>query len=355
MEQQSAITRVQSLAERGIQTVPLQYVRPREEIFNNINSSHAQDVQIPIIDLHGLDVQPLSITTVTEIASAAEKWGFFQIVNHGIPESLIARVQAVGKAFFELPMEEKEVYKSEGGGNHIGYGTKVGTSADAKLDWRDYYYNILWPVSKRFMSKWPKQPSDFMEVMDEYSKMICKLWEVLMQALCGGLGLANENALDEALGGERKEIHFTINYYPPCPQPEQVFGVSPHSDVDALTILLQDQIPGLQILKGDAWLDVPCIPGALVVNIGDQIEILSNGKYKSIEHRSFVHKKCVRMSWSMFCTPSQNVIISPLKELISEENPPLYGASSYQEYLEQFFIKGLIGKDYINELKCSSA
>ncbi|XP_057838171.2 flavonol synthase/flavanone 3-hydroxylase-like [Cryptomeria japonica] len=109
--------------------------------------------------------------------------------------------------------------------------------------------------------------------MDEYSKKICKLWEVLMQDLCGGLGLANENALHEALGGERKEIHFTINYYPPCPQPEQVLGISAHSDVDALTILLQDQTPGLQILKGDAWLEVPCIPGVLVVNIGDQIEV----------------------------------------------------------------------------------
>lgn len=113
------------------------------------------------------------------------------------------------------------------------------------------------------------------EVMDEYGSEICKLCEVLMQALCGGLGLANENAILEAVGGERKEIYLGINYYPPCPQPELVLGVSPHSDVGALTILLHDQTPGLQIRKGDAWLDVPCIPGALVVNIGDQIEVKS--------------------------------------------------------------------------------
>ncbi|XP_059067692.1 flavonol synthase/flavanone 3-hydroxylase-like [Cryptomeria japonica] len=277
-----------------------------------------------VLHLHGLNVQPLSKSSVDEISSAAEKWGFFQIVNHGIPESLIARVQAVGKAFFELPIEEKELYKREGG-NNAGYGSNVGISADAKLDWRDTYYNnIVWPVSQRVMSKWPKQPSDFTEVMDEYSKKICKLWEVLMQALCGGLGLANENALDEALGGERKEIHF-------------------------------DQTPGLQVLKGDEWINVPCIPGALVINIGDQIEILSNGKYKSIEHRSFVQKNHVRMSWPMFCTPSQNVIISPLKELIDEENPPLYAASSFQEYLEQFFTKGLIGKEHLTDFKNSSA
>ena len=158
MEKKSAMTRVQSLAESGIQTVPPQYVRPTKETFNN--SCHAKDVHIPVIDLHGLDVQPLTKAMVDEISSAAEEWGFFQVVNHGIPESLIARVQAVGKAFFDLPMEEKEIYKN-GGGSHVGYGTKLGTSADAPLNWRDFYYNIVWPVSLKVLDKWPKQPSDF--------------------------------------------------------------------------------------------------------------------------------------------------------------------------------------------------
>ncbi|GLJ37163.1 hypothetical protein SUGI_0753740 [Cryptomeria japonica] len=282
MEEKSANTRDQSLAmeESGIKTVP-------------------------VIDLQGMTLQNLKKTTVAEISSAAEKWGFFQIVNHGIPDSLIARVQTVSKAFFELPMEEKEAYKIEEGshigyrskaffelpmeekeaykigeGSHIGYGRKDGDSTDVKSDWRESYTNIVQPLSRRDMSKWLKQPSDFTEVMDEYSSEICKLCEVLMQALCGGLGLVKENTIVEALGGEQKEIYLGINYYPPYPHPELVLGALPHSDVSALTILLHDQTPGLQIRKDDAWLDVPCIPSALVVNIGDQIEVLSNGKYK---------------------------------------------------------------------------
>ncbi|GLJ37158.1 hypothetical protein SUGI_0753680 [Cryptomeria japonica] len=220
------------------------YVRPSLELFNNSSDTH--HAQVPVIDLHGLTVPHLKKKTVAEISSAAEKWGFFQIVNHGIPESLLL------------------VYKPD-------------------------------------MSKWPKQPSDFTEVMDEYGSEICT--QIVRSVDAGALWR---------------------------PRIERVLGVSPHSDVDAVTILLHNQTSGLQIRKDDAWLDVPCIPGALVVNIGDQIEILSNGKYKIIEHRGFVHKNRTRMSWAMHCTPPPcDVLISPLKELINEENPPLYAASSF--------------------------
>ncbi|KAH9320766.1 hypothetical protein KI387_015405, partial [Taxus chinensis] len=118
------------------------------------------------------------------------------------------------------------------------------------------------------------------------------------------------------VGGEKKEIHFRIKYYPPCPQLELVLGLSPHCDPNALTILLHDQTPGLQICKDGDWIDVECVPGTLVVNNVDALEIISNGKYKSIENMSLVHKDRERMSWAMFCIPPLNeVIVSPLKEL----------------------------------------
>ncbi|KAH9313265.1 hypothetical protein KI387_028300, partial [Taxus chinensis] len=342
MEKRPAVTRVQSLAESGIQTVPPQYVWPGLDLSNKLRN-HSQ---VPVIDFQGLSIQHLKEKTTQEISNAAEKWGFFQIVNHGIPESLITRVQQVGKAFFDLPLEEKELYKNEIGGNPYGYGSKVGVSADVIIDWKDYYYNVVWPAAQRDMTKWPKRPQDFTEVMDEYGREICRLWEVLMQALSRGLRLENENRVEEAMGGERKEVHLSINYYPPCPQPEMVLGVAPHSDADALTILLHNQVPGLQIKKDETWVDVECIPGALVVNVGDQLEIVSNGKYKSIEHRSWVHKERARMSWAMFCTPPpRDMIISPLKELIDEHNPPLYEALCFQDYVKKFFTKGLVGKE----------
>ena len=113
--------------------------------------------------------------------------------------------------------------------------------------------------------------------MDEYNTKLSKLIELLMEVLSRDLGLDSENSLNESVGGESKELQIRINYYPPCPQPDLVVGLAAHSDPAALTILLQDQIPGLQIRKDGVWLNVDCVPGALVVNIADQLEVYCIG------------------------------------------------------------------------------
>eukprot|EP00253_Pinus_taeda_P014777 PITA_14777 len=384
-----AFKRVQTLADSGIQTVPPQYVRPVEKAHHDPNS-----FQVPIIDLqlpfspekHDQICKDQYDSIAAQISRASENWGFFQIINHGIPDSIIARVQAAGKAFFQLATEEKEAYANEAQ-NPIGYGSKIGYSPDseAHLDWGDYYYNAIWPPGLRDMSKWPTKLSDFTyilvffqnfdlcipyfygdagepkmsdeefcgcrETMDEYSRELSKLFELLMEALSRDLGLDSENSLNESVGGERKELYIRMNYYPPCPQPDLVVGLAPHSDPNVLTILLNDQTPGLQIRKNGAWIDVHCVPGALVVNIADQMEILSNGKYKSIEHRGMVHKERSRMSWAVFCSPPRDVVVSPRTELIDKQHSPLYQGASYGEYLMKFFKKGLDGKGHIQDAK----
>ncbi|XP_059072926.1 flavonol synthase 1-like [Cryptomeria japonica] len=348
MDKLGSLPKVQTLSESGIETVPLQYVRA------DLEASKPHDTQVPVIDLHALGDQDLQQETIAAFSNAAQNWGFFQIVNHGIPNSLISRMQAMGKAFFDLPLEEKELYKNELAGSPIGYGSKLGYSPDAKLDWGDYYYNVTLPPHRRNMSKWPKQPSDFTEIMDEYSREIYKLWEVLMQAFSRGLGLKDENSFNEAVGGDTKETHIRINYYPPCPQPELVLGISPHSDPNVLTFLLHDETPGLQIRKDGNWVDVQSVPGALIVNIADALEIVSNGRYRSIEHRTLVHKEKARMSWALICCPQDEVILSPLPALIDEDHPAVYQGLSWKEYLQKFFIKGLDGKGHVHQLQQSS-
>lgn len=354
-----AITRAQNLAESGIQTVPPEYVRQVEKALV-VQEADDPRFLVPVIDLQRFSLLPRDHlckdqydTISAQISRAAENWGFFQIINHGIPDSLIARVQAASRAFFQLPAEEKEAYANEAH-NPIGYGSKLGYSADGevKLEWGDYYYNLMRPLDRRDMSKWPIQLSDFTEAMDEYSTELSKLFEYLMKVLSRDLGLEGENSLNESVGGERKEQQIRINYYPPCPQPDLVVGVAPHSDPAAITILLHDQIPGLQIRKDGAWIDVQFVPGALVVNIGDQLEILSNGKYSSIEHRSVVHKDRSRMSWAVFCTPPFDAVIAPRGELIDDhDHPPLYQQTSYGEYLNNFFKKGYDGKGHVHGAK----
>ncbi|KAF8413629.1 hypothetical protein HHK36_001621 [Tetracentron sinense] len=116
-----------------------------------------------------------------------------------------------------------------------------------------------------------------------------------------------------------------MNYYPPCPQPELVIGLTPHSDSVALTILLQvNEMEGLQIKKDGRWIPVKPLPNAFIVNIGDILEIVTNGAYRSIEHRATVNSEKERISIATFYIPNRNGELGPAPSLISPHNPALF-------------------------------
>ncbi|EEF28712.1 conserved hypothetical protein [Ricinus communis] len=130
--------------------------------------------------------------------------------------------------------------------------------------------------------------------------------ELLLKATARSLDLEEDCFLKQYEGHEHMAARF--NYYPKCPRPDSVLGVKAHSDGSAITILLQDKdVEGLQIFKDDQWFRVPIIPHAFVVNAGDQMQIMSNGIFKSPMHRV-----------------STKVEIEPVKGLIDEERPQQY-------------------------------
>ncbi|KAJ4716838.1 protein DMR6-LIKE OXYGENASE 2-like [Melia azedarach] len=102
--------------------------------------------------------------------------------------------------------------------------------------------------------------------------------------------------MDEALNLDSGLQIMTVNLYPPCPQPELAVGMPPHSDHGLLTLLTQNGIAGLQVLHNEKWVNVNALPYSFLVNTGDHIEILSNGKYKSVLHRAIVNNKTTRIS-----------------------------------------------------------
>ena len=105
----------------------------------------------------------------------------------------------------------------------------------------------------------------------EYSKNVRKLALVLLEAISESLGLERKH-IDKALGKHSQQM--AINYYPPCPQPELTFGLPSHADPNALTILLQDDVLGLQVLKNGKWVAIHPIPNTFIINIGDQIQVM---------------------------------------------------------------------------------
>ncbi|GLJ12209.1 hypothetical protein SUGI_0186670 [Cryptomeria japonica] len=324
-----AAVRVQSIAGSGLTSIPSEFIRPVHErpTIDNTNA------QIPLIDLADLDAPgDRGEENRSQIGSAAREWGIFQVVNHGISEELIQRLQSVGKEFFDLPQEEKESYANDSlAGVMEGYGTRLARNLNGNREWIDYFFHMLWPPSIRNLHVWPKHPSSYIEVNDEYGRALFQVLNKLLSVLSIYLGL-KEGGLKEVLGGEDLEMEMKVNYYPPCPQPELALGVEAHTDMSAMTLLVSNQVPGLQVHKDGHWVTVDYVPNAIIVHIGDQLEILSNGKYKSVLHRSMVNKDKVRMSWAVFCTPPNNKVIGPMKELTNEENPSLFNAKTYEEF-----------------------
>ncbi|KAF8040124.1 hypothetical protein BT93_B2371 [Corymbia citriodora subsp. variegata] len=140
------------------------------------------------------------------------------------------------------------------------------------------------------------------------------------------------------------------HYYPYCPQPDLTVGLTSHTDPGVITLLLQDQVGGLQVKHGDEWVDVAPVPGALVVNIGDILQIMSNDEYKSVDHRVLANpSQEPRVSIAVFCNPSnREKDFGPFPELVSSDKPPAFREFTFKEYMRRFFTKELDGKSLIN-------
>ncbi|KAF6137458.1 hypothetical protein GIB67_009934 [Kingdonia uniflora] len=123
--------------------------------------------------------------------------------------------------------------------------------------------------------------------------------------------------------------YLRLNRYPPCPISSEVFGLMPHTDSDFLTILYQDQVGGLQLVKDKKWITVKPNPDALIINIGDLFQAWSNGIYKSVEHRVITNKQVERFSVAYFCCPSYDTMIESCKE------PSIYRKFSFGEFRQQ--------------------
>nr|AHU88620.1 anthocyanidin synthase [Magnolia sprengeri] len=345
--QVASIPRVEMLASAGIQAIPTEYVRPEAER-NSIGDVFEEEKklegpQIPVVDLMGLEWENEEVFKKVEedMKKAASEWGVMHIINHGISMELMDRVRIAGKAFFDLPIEEKEMYANDqASGKIAGYGSKLANNASGQLEWEDYFFHLIFPEDKRDMSIWPKQPSDYVEATEEFAKQLRGLVTKVLVLLSRGLGV-EEDRLEKEFGGmEELLLQMKINYYPKCPQPDLALGVEAHTDVSALTFILHNMVPGLQVFFDDKWVTAKCIPGALVVHIGDSLEILSNGKYRSILHRGLVNKEKVRISWAIFCEPpKEKVVLQPLPELVSEAEPARFTPRTFSQHVRQKLFK----------------
>ncbi|KAI3946523.1 hypothetical protein MKX01_017739 [Papaver californicum] len=243
-------------------------------VHNSLGEVHAKkcnyvrECELPLIDLGGLmsGDQRKKNKCVADIAKASPEWGFFQVVNHGIKKASCRLLN--------------DSYR---------WGNPTATSAK-QFSWSEAFH---------------------VDVMEHFAAAMSKLARLLAGVLAENLGHP-QSAFDKICNDNT--CFLRLNRYPKCEISPEMIGLIPHTDSDFLTILYQDQVGGLQLMKDSKWVAVKPHREALIVNIGDLFQAWSNNEYKSDEHKVMANAKMERYSIAYFLCPSYESMIGSCKE-----------------------------------------
>uniref|UniRef100_A0A7N0V4U4 Fe2OG dioxygenase domain-containing protein n=1 Tax=Kalanchoe fedtschenkoi TaxID=63787 RepID=A0A7N0V4U4_KALFE len=255
---------VKGLVDAGVKEIPSIFIGQGADAAK-VAPSHA-DLKFPTIDLADLAGEPEKRKLIIDqVRSASESWGFFHVVNHGIPVTTLEEMILGVKRFFEQDDETKRAWYTRDVTKKLVYNTNFDFYSKSSANWRDTFLAVAAPD--------PLSPEDLpapcSEILIEYAGEVMKLGKVLLGLFSEALGLEPVHLVDIDLA---KGLAVLGHYYPPCPQPDLTLGIHKHSDSDFFTMLLQDHIGGLQVLHDDQWVDVPPLHGSLVVNLGDLLQ-----------------------------------------------------------------------------------
>lgn len=289
--------------------------------------------EIPVIALDGA----VSLDHVGRaILAAAEGIGFFYISDHGIPDTLMADVFRVARAFFAEPVERKRMVAPAG--PHRGF-IEMGGAKMASGARPDRKESFVWGLDEPGpdgipANRWPAFPPETRDVLMTYFARGHTVGWTLMRAFAVAMGVAPDTFLRTV---SRPVSRGSILYYPPQP-PEmgtEQFGVSEHTDYGVLTLLWQDDTGGLQVLGRDGrWLEAAPVPGTFVVNVGDLLARWSNDRFRSTLHRVVNRSGRARMSTALFIDPDRDTVIEPVAR---DGEAPRYPAVTCGDYLRSRF------------------
>ncbi|KAK7393403.1 hypothetical protein VNO78_21958 [Psophocarpus tetragonolobus] len=290
--------------------------------------------KIPVIDLN--EAQNGDRTnTAHKIIKAAEEFGFFQVINHGISENEMKEAVSVFKELFEMPAEEKQKLCTDDPSKTCKMFTSSVNYATEKVHlWRDNFRHPCHPL-EQWQHLWPEKPNTYRECVGSFSVQVKNLASRILSLISEGLGLKSGYFENDLTGS----MVLSINHYPPCPEPSLALGITKHADPNLITILLLDDVCGLQVLKDGNWISVEPIPNAFVINIGYQLQIISNGKLISAEHRAVTNSCATRTSAAFFIAPSDECIIEPAEAITDEHHPPIFKSFKYKDFNSYYFAK----------------
>ncbi len=283
--------------------------------------------QIPVIDISCLRDKERHQAIITSMAEALHRActapGFFYVSGHGVDAALMKRLEELSRQFFALPEEQKmRISMALGGKPWRGYFPVGGELTSGIPDLKEGIYfgselgdddpRVLVGLPMHGRSLFPEHPSGFKSTVLAYMDAVTQVGHLVMEAIALSLGLGGdffrERLTDDPL------ILFRIFHYP-VQEGEESWGVGEHTDYGLLTILLQDGNGGLQVRSGGRWVDAPPIEGTFVCNIGDMLDRMTGGLYRSTPHRVRNTSGRDRLSFPLFFDPSFDAEVQPISGL----------------------------------------
>ncbi|XP_009109220.2 protein SRG1 isoform X2 [Brassica rapa] len=309
-------------------TVPPRYVRSdldKGDIDGDLRT------KIPIIDMNLLCSLTSMDAEIHKLDLACKDWGFFQLVNHGMEKGFLDKFKSEIQDFFNLPMEEKKKLWQQPS-EIEGFGHAFVVSEEQKLDWSDLFLLVMQPVHLRKAHLFPKLPLPFRDILDTYSAEVKGIAKILLAKMASAL-MIKPQEIEKLFDDELRQT-MRMNYYPPCPDPDQV-----------------NEVEGLQIKKNGKWVPVKPLPNAFVVNIGDVLEIITNGSYRSIEHRGVVSSEKERLSVAAFHNLGMGKEVGPVRSLVEKQKAAFFKSVTIEEYRKDLFTRKLDGKAYLDAMR----
>ncbi len=310
---------------------------------------------VPVVDVAALLDDPLldgdrARRAAGAIDEACRSLGFFCVSGHGVAGSLLADLDALAGEFFDLPEEEKaRVAMERGGRAWRGWFPLGGELTSGVPDGKEGYYFgaelgdehplVAAGVALHGRNLFPRRPARLGEVVLEWIDRMTSLGNVLMRAIGVGLGVG-PTWFDRHLTHD-PTVLFRIFTYPPTIG--EGWGVAEHTDYGLLTILAQDDRGGLQVRTPGGWIDVAPEPDVLVCNVGDMLERITGGRYRSTPHRVRNTSDGDRLSFPFFFDPAWDALVQPLP---LADAPPADDSATRWDGTSVFAWEGTYG-DYL--------
>lgn len=310
-------------------------------------------MSLPVVDVSPLlSDGPGSAAVAEQIGRACREYGFFYVAGHGVPSTLVSQLDTASRTFFALPEAEKQrIAMVHGGRAWRGYFPVGGELTSGRPDLKEgVYFGVeLPPDDPRVLVGRPLHGANlFPAAVPELRTAVLAYLDALSgvaQAVLRGVALSLDLAPDYFSSSYTADptVLFRVFHYPPQPpDDDEGWGVGEHTDYGLLTLLLQDDNGGLQVHTPDGWIDAPPLPGTFVANIGDMLDRLTGGWYRSTPHRVRNRSGNERLSFPFFFDPAfeAEVPALPGRARLDAEGRPRWDGedlrafqATYGEYL----------------------